>query len=141
MLIKSSILLFYYRTFVPYYSFRIAIWCMAAFVISWFFAVTFTVIFQCSPVNFVWNKALAGGHCINFEMFIFSTALINIITDFALVVMPVPILWKLQMPTTKKIGTCAIFLLAGIVIISSVLRLTTLHTVDTYDFACKSYFN
>jgi hypothetical protein len=113
---------------------------MAGFIVSWFFAVTFAVIFQCTPVNFIWNKALASGHCINFEKFIFSTALINIITDFTLVAMPVPILWKLQMPTAKKIGTCGIFLLPGIVIISSVLRLTTLHTVDTYDFACKFYF-
>jgi hypothetical protein len=111
---------------------------VAGFVVCWFTAVTLTVTFQCTPVSFAWDKNVPDGRCIDFKSFIFSTAVINVLTDVVIVFMPVPVIWKLQMPSTKKIGICGIFLLGSIVILASIFRLTTLNAVDTWDVACKS---
>ncbi len=135
--IKWSILLFFHRTFHPHYFFRVVNWCVAGFVTCWFITVTFGVIFQCTPLSFLWNKNQPG-HCIDFEVLSISTAIVNIVTDCIIVGMPMPIIWKLQLPMTKKIGLSFTFLLGGIVILASILRVTTLHSVNTYDSSCRS---
>ncbi|ERF74577.1 hypothetical protein EPUS_00707 [Endocarpon pusillum Z07020] len=132
--IKYSILIFYHRAFYPYFYFRVAVWCVAGFVTCWIFTVTFGVTFQCTPISFVWNKSQPG-HCIDFRSLSISTAIINIVTDCIIVVMPMPIIWRLQLPMSKKLGLSITIVLGGIVILASILRVTTVRGVNKYDFS------
>lgn len=133
--IKASILMFYYRTF-PHNRFKIAVWCVAALVGAWFITMIFLTVFQCTPISFVWNKTLAGT-CINVSASYMSTAIVNVITDFIIVVMPVPLILRLNMPNGRKLGVCAIFILGSIVIVASIVRPVTLQNFDIYDITCK----
>ncbi len=128
--------MFYHRTF-PNPKFRIAIWCMGAFVGAWYLATTFPVIFQCSPIHRFWDKSIPGT-CIDVQSFLISTAIISIITDLAIVVMPIPLVWQLHLPINRRIGICAIFFLGGIVVLASIVRVTYLPKLATYDPLCKS---
>ena len=38
-----------------------------------------------------------------------AAGIINLIIDVIVIVLPMPSLWKLQMPWPKKIGICAMF--------------------------------
>ena len=34
----------------------------------------------------------------------------NVVSDFYLLILPIPVVWQLQMPSKRKIGVCAIFM-------------------------------
>lgn len=70
---------------------------------------TIFAIAQCSPRKKIWNPLMNTGHCIDTSAAYLSTAIFNVITDFAILILPMPILWKLQMPRKKKIQTTAVF--------------------------------
>jgi hypothetical protein len=36
-------------------------------------------------------------------------AVFNVVSDFYLLLLPIPVVWKLPLPTKKKIGVCGIF--------------------------------
>jgi hypothetical protein len=40
-------------------------------------------------------------------------AILNIITDFLMLLLPIPLLWKLQVPLTQKLGLALIFALGS----------------------------
>jgi len=39
---------------------------------------------------------------------------LNLVTDIFVVLMPIPILWSLQLPAARKSALVAVFLLAGL---------------------------
>ncbi|KAI4237308.1 MAG: hypothetical protein LQ352_007948 [Teloschistes flavicans] len=57
--------------------------------------------------------------------FYIATGSLNLVTDFFVVLMPIPILWGLQLPPARRYGLVAVFLLAGLVI-----SLTDLNEAD-----------
>lgn len=68
----------------------------------------------CQPFAFSWDTTIPGGHCGNqFEGYK-AQAIVNIAIDCAIVLLPVPSLWNLQMVPSKKIGIYVMFSL-GIV--------------------------
>ncbi|KAI9842248.1 MAG: hypothetical protein M1837_007393 [Sclerophora amabilis] len=52
-----------------------------------------------------------------------ATAVINIISDFAMLVLPIGSIWQLQMPKRRKMGLSAVFLTGLFACISSIMRL------------------
>ena len=107
-LIKISMLIFYYRLF-PSHRFRI--WCkvMLAFCGATTITFAFATIFQCTPLSFSWDKNIQGGYCINFVAASWAHGGVNSLQDLAILIMPIPLIWKLQMTRTKKAGLSAIF--------------------------------
>ncbi len=136
MAIKASILVFYYRTF-PHHIFRIAIWIVSAIVGCWFIAMIFLTVFQCIPITYVWNKNQPGS-CMKIATSYVSTAIVNVVTDFIIVAMPVPLILRLNLPTARKLSVCGILILGGVVIVASIIRPVTLQNLDTNDLTCKS---
>lgn len=68
---------------------------------------------QCQPVQYVWDKSIEGT-CINaLEFFVVGTSL-NVATDFAILLLPLPALIKLQMSVWHKISVVGIFLLGSL---------------------------
>ena len=90
--------------------FRIALWVVAAVSTAWYLSLTFPAAFSCSPYQKAWDPSLPG-HCINLETFFLVQAVANIATDFALLLLPLPPLWKLHVPTPQKWGLICVFVL------------------------------
>ncbi len=109
MLPKLAILGFYLRIFVQK-SFRRTVYVLIGIVISTFLATGLTAMFQCIPLQYVWDKAIPGGRCINVLAFYRWISLPNIITDALMLALPIPMVWKLNTSTGKKFGLTIGFL-------------------------------
>ena len=58
-------------------------------------------IFQCVPLRKLWIPTVPG-RCINFEALIIAGGVLNVVTDFAILGLPMPLLWRLEAPTRRK---------------------------------------
>ncbi len=119
---KLVLLLFYFRIFSNP-RFKLAVWAVAIFVIAWCPAVFFTDLFQCSPVALAWDKSIEGGRCINVQAFFRYIVISNVMSDIAVLVLPLPVIWYLQMSIRQKLALTGVFLLGGMGLIASIIRM------------------
>jgi hypothetical protein len=70
---------------------------------------TLLTILACTPREKIWNKLYVGGHCMNYRAIIMSTAIFNIISDLAILLLPVQAVWKLQIPIRRKVAISLLF--------------------------------
>ncbi|KAL8892974.1 MAG: hypothetical protein Q9192_005539 [Flavoplaca navasiana] len=68
----------------------------------------------CAPKNgytkFDYLSAIAADECARNDYLNTWPGLFNILSDFYLLILPLPAVWGLQLPTRKKLGICAMFL-------------------------------
>ncbi|GIC93624.1 putative plasma membrane protein Pth11-like [Aspergillus udagawae] len=131
-LTKISILLLYIRLFVHRWFLRTC-WVWIAVIVSFTVGSVFSSIFQCTPVQWAFNKSLPGhGTCINMTAFWYANAVFNILTDLVLIALPIPVVLKLQLPLKSKVALCGIFAVGLFTCITSVLRITTLNVATNH---------
>ena len=111
--IKISILLFYYRLFNSDPRFRIAVWVMATVVMCWYLTSTLIAIFQCSPIPYNWDRTIPGGQCIRTDTLWIGNSVSNLITDVAILCLPLPIIWRMDVTPRQKIAISGMFLLGA----------------------------
>lgn len=74
----------------------------------------FVTLFQCQPISFFWNKDQKGT-CINVEVIIGLTYLYSacsVISDFTCAILPMFLVWKLNMGKKTKIALIPIMAMA-----------------------------
>jgi len=116
MFVKLSLLVFYYRTFAQAENFRLYWTILCVLVVGYSTAGIFCGIFACIPVQASWELALQGGsaRCINrFAFYSFHSSL-NMVTDIAVLLLPMPHLWKLKLSKQQKLVLCFIFSLGSL---------------------------
>ena len=80
-------------------------------------AVFMEAVVLCRPIAYTWDKSI-DGTCGNATQAYEAVGIINLITDLAIIILPMPLLWQLQLPLAKKVALTAIFGI-GIVYVSS----------------------
>lgn len=90
--------------------FTIVLITVGVLVIGTGIAHTLAAIFQCSPVFFAWDKAIQGGKCINNIALERFMAIPNLVDGFVMLLMPIPLVWKLELSIRQKIALTATFL-------------------------------
>ncbi|TVY82748.1 Satratoxin biosynthesis SC1 cluster protein [Lachnellula suecica] len=123
-MVKISILCFYLNVF-PRKSFKIATIIVLGFVVACITTFTLATVFQCTPVRRAWQLDLPG-KCVNYNAFSWSNAVLNIVQDILIVVLPIRELRSLQISSKKKIGLYAMFSVGSFVFITGIIRLYTL---------------
>jgi hypothetical protein len=105
--IKLSTLFLYLRIFATGAKFRYIIYAALALVGGALLSAELSLIFGCRPVKafFVWN---VHGECINLNAHQRAVSIINIFTDFLIVVIPVPVIWSLHLRLKQKLMVLAI---------------------------------
>ncbi|KAF1358674.1 hypothetical protein EJ07DRAFT_37120, partial [Lizonia empirigonia] len=88
----------------------------------------------CRPFRYFWTQVVDvdDGTCGDVMLFYKSYSIPSLVTDVAMLVIPWPILLKLHMPTSEKIGLMLIFLAASLGIITCALRLTVFFAVPLF---------
>lgn len=81
------------------------------FTIALGISVLFADIFQCTPVAYVYDPSIPGGHCIDQGAFFVVTATMTIFTDLLVVTIPMIIVYSLQMPIRRKVMVVGILCL------------------------------
>ncbi|MCJ1453889.1 hypothetical protein MMC28_004238 [Mycoblastus sanguinarius] len=125
-LTKTSICLLYLRIF-PSQKFRQTVYLVMGYVLLYAFASIIATIFECIPLEKIWKHSLPGT-CINLTAFWYSNAAANIIGDFTILCLPMPVVRSLHLGRRQKWGLAMVFALGGFVCITSILRMTTLDT-------------
>ena len=109
--IKTSLLLLYFRIFGVIRWFRILLAAVWAIVVLYFVVNTFVAVFKCSPVEFLWDKSIKGGTCINENQFYRWNGFANLLIDFVIWSLTLPVIWRLNLNARQKLSLSAIFLL------------------------------
>ena len=71
-------------------------------------------ILSCSPVRFTWDLSVSGGHCVHIYGWFISTLVINFVNDIAILVLPIPFIWRLNQSKARKTFISGMFLLGGL---------------------------
>ena len=111
--VKFSILHLYLTIFPSRTFCRV---CYATMVVS--FAYLLSVILEtfvlCRPVQYNWDKTIKGTCDKNIMVGYILSGSTNLLLDVIVVVLPMPVLWKLRLPWGKKIGIMAMFSLGAL---------------------------
>jgi hypothetical protein len=83
-----------------------------AIVISYTIWTVFSSIFACVPVRAFWTKE--SSICINQFAMWFTNAAINILTDLAIIVLPIPVIQSLNLMRRSKQALIGIFAVGGL---------------------------
>ena len=61
---------------------------------------------QCTPISSIWNDL---GSCLPSQTKTSSHGFINALIDSAILVLPIRMVWSLQMPQKQKLAICGVF--------------------------------
>ncbi|MCJ1244389.1 hypothetical protein MMC30_001587 [Trapelia coarctata] len=129
MATKTSILIFYLSLAKNQQVFRIATWSTLVVVNVAGLALTFLNIFQCRPVGAVFAATVpASAICTDIVALYLSSAPVNIITDLAILFLPMPILTGLRLPLKQKIILVITFGFGFFVVAVDVVRIAYLQS-------------
>jgi hypothetical protein len=105
---KISILFLYLRIF-PVRWLIISSYTTMSIIVAWAIATILAGCLICRPFAFNWDKTIADGYCGNQVSSFTATGVINLVTDVAVLVLPMSSLYKLQMALYKKLTLIAVF--------------------------------
>ncbi|KAH8727379.1 hypothetical protein GQ44DRAFT_704205 [Phaeosphaeriaceae sp. PMI808] len=126
MFSKLSILILFLRSF-PQKPKKI-IYATIAVVVLYSLIGSFGWLFACRPLEKFWDLSITRGSCVEWtKINVFSGAM-NTITDSIILLLPIFMLRKVQLPKWEKIGLVLAIMTGGFVLVVSVMRLKT--TVD-----------
>ncbi|KAF3938758.1 hypothetical protein ABW19_dt0200454 [Dactylella cylindrospora] len=127
-LIRNSLLIFYWSLVPPRSSAVRAHLIFRNAVIAFFFvnvacvSVSLgTIIFQCNPVDY-WNDPI-NAKCIDRSASFIAGATLIVITDVLVLLLPIPVIWKLKLPIRSRLGVIGIFSLGLFACIASINRI------------------
>ena len=107
---KLSLLLLILRIFLSVQ--RGALWWLTILLMivnGIFYIIFFFVpIFLCFPRAKIWNQDMPG-HCLNPKILYMASAIFNMVSDIAMLSVPIYLIWNLQMSVQRKIGLSLIF--------------------------------
>lgn len=114
MFAKLCILVFYLGIFRINKKFRYACYGMIAFVTLYLTAqfMTYTF-FYCKNIRKIWDVTVEG-ECIDDYAQDIATGAFNIFSDLAILALPIPMIWKLQLDIKHTLSLLAIFLLGSL---------------------------
>lgn len=86
---------------------------MCAILVIFFLSGLILAVALCKPYAFKWDKTI-NGSCGDIMAGYQWIRIPSIITDFFILIIPIPTLWKLQMDKYKKLGVFVSFLTGGL---------------------------
>lgn len=132
---KCAMLILYIRVFTTRNrAFTVGVYLIGFVVVATSIVNTSVTIFQCSPVAYEWNKYIRGGKCIDGVAFARYMAIPNVITGAIMLIMPIPLVWRLNLNFSGKIALTATFLHGIIGFIASCARLAILFRTNESTF-------
>ncbi|KAJ5621493.1 hypothetical protein N7528_006276 [Penicillium herquei] len=130
--IKLSILFLYRRLlFVQQRWFHVALWGNVIYASALGIASTLLTILQCSPVDYYWTRyvsyygyASPSGKCLsNMRVYLGLLQILSTASDVVIMLLPVPIIWNLIMPRSRKFAISGVFFLGALTIASGAVRI------------------
>lgn len=115
---KISILSLYLRIFTMRDA-RVTCYILMFMLVAKWIAFIFATTFQCSPVAYQWDKSLTGGTCVNVLALYKASSAPNIATDAVMLILPIPIVWRLKASMICKLGLMVVFMTGSVLVVIS----------------------
>ncbi|KAK8863382.1 hypothetical protein PGQ11_009617 [Apiospora arundinis] len=125
--IKLSILWLYRHLFAIKTNVQRAIHGVAAVAIAWLIGTTLAIVFQCRPISAYWETVVSSEFCSENSKVLLGYEMTNLFIDVAILCIPLAVVPRLQLATTKKASVTTVFLLGALVCVFSILRLTAIY--------------
>jgi hypothetical protein len=100
-LIKVSFIVTLIKLEAPSVWIKASLWTLFTVNVMFGIAETLVALFNCRPIPRFWDRSIPGS-CMNTEQYIYGTISVTIITDALVSIVPVFILFRLQMPRKTK---------------------------------------
>ncbi|KAI4146456.1 MAG: hypothetical protein L6R39_003453 [Caloplaca ligustica] len=101
-------------------------WCIIggiAFITAMLIAFFLSAVFACQPLSAFWSPLATYPHkCIDEGNYMMSFAVITIILDFAILLLPIPLVMGLQLSKKQRIAVITLFGLGFIVCIAGIVQ-------------------
>ena len=110
---KSSFLLLYLRIFSNDKVFRYVVYFMLFFVNALNFACMWATMFVCHPVRSTW-EVVPDARCYHNQKPTLAATGLALVQDVVILVLPIPLLHRLQIPTKQRLMVMGIFLTGGV---------------------------
>ena len=107
-LIRASVLVLYIRIFRTR-SFRITCYVVHGVNFAFFVSTILASALICRPLSYSWDKSIPGGTCGDQKSLDLYIGIVNLLLDICVVVLPMPVLWGLQMAISKKLMLSGMF--------------------------------
>ncbi|MCJ1366546.1 hypothetical protein MMC16_005675 [Acarospora aff. strigata] len=121
---KLSLFLLYLHIFSPNRPTRYMIYSGIAITFGLYTATFAYNVYLCVPrPGQGWLVAVSSPRCNKAYILSYIQGPFGIVSDFYLLLLPVPVVWQLHLPAKRKIGVCAIFATGFLACFSSVLGL------------------
>ncbi len=107
---KASLLLLYIRIFGPKKSTRYAAYFGLAFSFCLYLATVFVIVHYCAPAaGKPWNLTDSAIKCDKAIVYGVVQGSITVVLDLYIFILPIPVVWGLQMSSRKRIAVLAVF--------------------------------
>ena len=129
MLIKIAIIMEWLHIFVPGGTrnrFFWSCWVVVIFNTAYYIANLVAIDLTCIPFQAIWDITIEDKKCLDQKALNTSAAVINVVSDLAILGLVQQVIWKLHMPKNRKIGISLIFaagILYAFLSLFSLLRL------------------
>ncbi|KAK1524539.1 integral membrane protein [Colletotrichum paranaense] len=119
---KLSILASYLRLAAPGTWFQRLTWVTGGlvFTLVWVFLIVLWT--QCMPIWHYWTLFADWGNCIPEWPPLAGQGITNVLTDVAVYLLPMPTLFRLQMPLNQRISLIILFGLGTVVVLAGIMR-------------------
>ncbi|EAW14821.1 putative integral membrane protein [Aspergillus clavatus NRRL 1] len=121
-LTKVSLLWIMTRVFSPYRKAVIFIYVFLAIMLLYYIPAVIVKIRICDPIAKFWEDSTPGS-CLDQSAIILADAVVSVVSDIIILLVPLPLTLTLQMPMRKKLRVMIILGAGGVACASSVVRL------------------
>ncbi|PYI08357.1 hypothetical protein BO78DRAFT_395729 [Aspergillus sclerotiicarbonarius CBS 121057] len=135
---RMVLLTLYLRIFNKHKPYRIACYSLMVFIVAFAIADMMAGAFECWPVSYMWDSTIPGGHCDNIPQFYRWGTLPNVIIDLMMLILPQPVIWKLQVHKHVRMGLVATFLTGSMQV--AIVREPRLIGMITSICRCVAFF-
>ncbi|PHH69009.1 hypothetical protein CDD83_5862 [Cordyceps sp. RAO-2017] len=113
-------------------NYRRAVWATIGLVFLAHLGCALSLIFACTPVDKSWNPARVGS-CLPPAPSFTGYAVVTIVSDVVVALLPVPVLLRLNVRLEKKVGLIGIFMLGLFTTLCSILRFLQIDRIQYGD--------
>ena len=130
---KLTLCLFY-RRINPAKTFQAGVWTLLVVCVGSSVGFFFVLLFRCRPMAAAWNPLVPNADCLPSPVIGVITAVVGVVTDVLLFVVPMPTVMRLNMPIRQKLGLAGLFAVGSVALVIGAVRLAIVHpTLESED--------
>jgi hypothetical protein len=95
---------------------------LIVFSTAWFIGTEMAALLICQPVDAFWHRTKPG-KCSNFNAVFLGTGIVDSFIDLIILLLPLRIIFTLNLPMRTRVAVAVIFVLGGLAVITNIMRI------------------